>query len=421
MIEAERPEDELERLKALYSYEILDTNSEEAFDAITRLASRLCNTPVALVTLIDVDRQWFKSRVGISENEGRRELSYCAHSILNPNELLIVSDALKDERFKGHPSMATDQPMRSYAGAPIVVEGGYALGTVCVADYRAREFTAAEQEDLKALALQASALLNLRQHILRFKQMADSKMNSISETKTQSDNQKISGDVLIAEDSIEIQKLINLFLSTIGLKTKCVTNGFDAIREAKTGQYDLILMDHQMPECDGITATKEIRSLGMVLPIIALTASVKQEDIMAFEEAGANGSIKKPFTSALLLETVKSYLRERPSFDHPVEPDSTLVEIINKFLDGLKTRLYEIETHVRNADWKSVKRSAHSLRRAGLFGFYELGLLAGDLEDTSLSENIEARERAFKSFKESAEYSIANGVNAAELPKGKSC
>jgi len=153
------PANERERLEALPRYEILDTDSERHFDDLTLLASRICQTPIALVSLVDKDRQWFKARVGLSVPETLRDGSFCAHAILQPN-LFIVGDATEDARFTNHPLVANEPRIRFYAGMPLFTSDGHrALGTLCVMDRVPRELNETQKELLEALARQAQALL----------------------------------------------------------------------------------------------------------------------------------------------------------------------------------------------------------------------------------------------------------------------
>ena len=141
------PQDEQARLETLRSFSILDTPPEERFDRLTRMAKRLLGVPIALVSLIDENRQWFKSCVGLSASETSRDISFCGHAILG-NELFIVPDTQKDERFADNPLVVGDPNIRFYAGCPLRAPNGQKLGTLCIIDRQPRNL---EMEDLEAL------------------------------------------------------------------------------------------------------------------------------------------------------------------------------------------------------------------------------------------------------------------------------
>lgn len=154
--------DAAQRLATLYDYQILDTGPEADFDDLTQLAAYICGTPIALVSLVDQRRQWFKSRVGLEATETPLTLSFCAHAIAKPDELFIVPDALEDKRFASNPLVTSSPHIRFYAGAPLVTPTGYALGTLCIIDRVPRTLDTQQLESLQALGRQVSSQLELR-------------------------------------------------------------------------------------------------------------------------------------------------------------------------------------------------------------------------------------------------------------------
>lgn len=152
---------ERQRLKILWEYQVLDTVPEEVFDQLTELAAHICEAPIALISLVDEDRQWFKSKVGISLGQTSRDVSFCAHAI-RQSGLFVVSDATKDPRFAKNPLVVSDPKIRFYAGAPLVTPDGHALGTLCVIDTVPRKLRPDQQQAMQVLARHVVSQLELR-------------------------------------------------------------------------------------------------------------------------------------------------------------------------------------------------------------------------------------------------------------------
>lgn len=188
------PPDETQRLRTLQSLRILDTPSDEHFDNITRLAQRLLGVPMALVSLVDAHRQWFKSRQGLDATETPRDVSFCGHTILG-DEVMVVEDALQDERFHDNPLVTGDPTVRFYAGYPLRAPNGHKLGTLCVIDRKPRHMSADDLEtladlgrltegQLRAMALATMDELTRIPNRRGFRMLADQVLANAARSKT---------------------------------------------------------------------------------------------------------------------------------------------------------------------------------------------------------------------------------------------
>jgi len=162
----EIPSNEAERLQALRSYAILDSQDEEVFDELTRLAARILDVPITLVTLVDESRQWFKSRHGLEARETSREISFCGHVVAN-DAMMLVPDAFEDERFHDNPFVSGGPLIRFYIGMPLRTAEGLVLGTLCAIDHVPRVLTEEQKDLLRILANQVMTQLELRKHARR--------------------------------------------------------------------------------------------------------------------------------------------------------------------------------------------------------------------------------------------------------------
>ena len=168
-MKAPLPCNENDRLSALRQYKILDTDPEKSFDDLTFIASFICQTPIALVSIVDEDRQWFKSRVGLDVSETSRDVSFCAHTIL-AHKLMVVADTMQDVRFLDNPLVIDDPKIRFYAGAPFYTPEGHPLGTLCVIARTPKTLSEEQQQTLQALSRQVSTQLEFRRNLMELKE-----------------------------------------------------------------------------------------------------------------------------------------------------------------------------------------------------------------------------------------------------------
>jgi anti-sigma regulatory factor (Ser/Thr protein kinase) len=204
------PDNESARLAALRRYRILDTEPEQRFDDLAMLASQVCATPIALITLIDADRQWFKARVGTSITGTARSISFCTHAI-RQREIFQVPDALVDKRFRDNPLVTEEPNIRFYAGASLAAREGHAIGSLCVIDHVPRKLTDDQSEALEALRRQAEAQLELRRNLIELESALAAR------DRAEDEQRRLIGELRDALDSVSKLSALIPLCSTCAL------------------------------------------------------------------------------------------------------------------------------------------------------------------------------------------------------------
>lgn len=324
------------RLLALKDLHILDTASEQDFDDITRLATQICDVPVSLVTFIDEDRQWFKSKTGLGINEIPLDVSFCADTILQSG-ITMVHDTFKDERHANNVMVAGEPFVRFYAGVPLVTKEGFAVGTLCIMDTRPRSLTTDQIFGLKVLARHVYLLFEMRRLLMagklpkekmeafhaqprhafeRVLRDADFEKGSkedlpVKQIFSMDRDMLLDKKILVVDDNRINRLMAATILRNFGAVTSEAANGQEAIDVLSAKEIDLVLMDIQMPVMDGMEATGIIREkISRSLPIIALTANAIKGDNKKCMDAGMNEYLTKPFKEKELLEIVAFWLNK---------------------------------------------------------------------------------------------------------------
>lgn len=316
---AKKPKNELQRIKELESFDILDTEPEEDYDEIVELASYICKTPISLISLVDNDRQWFKAKKGVEAQQTSRDLAFCSYAILSPDEPLIVEDATKDKRFDDNNLVLKNPKIRFYAGIPLKTKSGHALGTLCVIDGKSNKIS---QEQVRALEILSKSVVNL----LELRRDRDKEREG-SNNKSKDDNLKLTKEnpfrggvacfkdtsVLIAEDNRTNMEIAKQMFSNLGCNVRAVVNGEESISVVKDEKFDIIFMDCHMPKMDGYEASREIKKMMKgnkiaVCPIIAFTANSGESDKDKCTSAGMDDFLSKPVQMGDIKEMLSKWL-----------------------------------------------------------------------------------------------------------------
>lgn len=251
------PRNEAARLAALHEYGVLDTPAEPDFDGLTALLAAVLGVPIALISIVDSDRQWFKSSYGLAATETPRELSFCGH-VVAMDRPLVVDDASKDERFHDNPFVTGDPHVRFYAGMPLRSEDGYVLGTLCALDDEPRALTESQKKLLETLARQVTVLLELRRHNAELERQRE--QQAALQTQLQAslqDKETLLGQVREAKEALELrvkERTLELARSEEDLAVTVDSLGDGVIATDREGR--VVRMNRVAEQLTGVSAAE---------------------------------------------------------------------------------------------------------------------------------------------------------------------
>lgn len=362
--------DESARIAELRAFEILDTPSEPEFDDLTELAALICGVPIALISLVDVERQWFKSRVGLETAETPRSMAFCSHALVS-SDVMVVPDALQDERFSTNPLVLEEPKIRFYAGAPLIIKNGHALGTLCVIDRVPRELTAEQFKALSILSRQVVSLLERKQaeralqqtRAEQEQQASELEASAVREMRVQS---LLQHETRLREEAEHLNRVKDEFLGVLSHELRTPLN-------AILGWAELIrcreLSPQQLKEgCEAIarSARAQARIVDDLLDMNRISAGklqLKRQRVKVWEVLNA------------ALETVLSAAREKEIAIEIEGPDGRSPEV-----EGDPTRLQQIFWNVLsnsvrfNSQGGRVKISLESMENEVVFSCEDTGI-----------------------------------------------
>ncbi len=360
-MKAPLPDNETQRIESLLQYKILDTRSEAAFDDLTRLASYICGTPIALISLVDSDRQWFKSKVGLDALETPRDLAFCAHAIIQP-EVFVVPDATEDERFATNPLVTSDPNVRFYAGVPLTNPEGYALGTLCVIDHVPRNLSPEQVEALRILGRQVIKQLEMRRNLASLVLASDTRKQA-QKTRKQF-FKRVAGGFGLASAILVLIGVISyqnthIFIDTNNQlqKTQEKINKLEELlsemKDAETGQRGYIITGQE----------------SYLEPYQAVIANIDRKIVELKDLITDQPSQQKQFATlesliaaklAILKQTI--YLRQNQGFDAALQVIQTNQG--KNLMDNIRKVIHEIENEDKGLlqrQLQAAKASANNM------------------------------------------------------------
>ncbi|MES1023815.1 PAS domain S-box protein [Gloeocapsa sp. BRSZ] len=339
-MKAPLPKNEAQRIEALLQYKILDTPNEVAFDELTRLAAYICGTPIALITLVDTNRQWFKSKLGIEKLETPRDVAFCAHAILE-QDVLLVPDATVDHRFATNPFVTSDPRIRFYAGVPLVNPEGYALGTLCVIDQVPRQLNTEQVEALRLLGRQVLRLLELRRNLANL--LLVRTQNTRFKKTRQQFFKKVAGGfglaslILVLIGSVSYQSIKGLIensnqVTQTQTKIYILEELLSYAKDAETGQRGYILTGENAYLEPYHTAIKNVPQ--KIQALKQLTANQPEQHAQIYK-------IDSLITSKL--DLLKTTINSRQNQGFETAPRLSVINQAKDLMDNIREYIREIE------------------------------------------------------------------------------
>lgn len=282
---------EQQRLHSLQRHALLDTCEENEFDRLVQEAANVCGTPIALVSLVDEHRQWFKAHYGIATRETPRELAFCAHAILRPGDTMVVTDASTDPRFSGNPLVTGDPKIRFYAGKPLVDANGLPLGTLCVIDRVARELTDYQLLALDRLAGSVSALIQARRGASSagINEFASGSQNASCSDGGASDLTRVVPPkrILMVDDEAGLRAVGQIWLQSLGYEVMLAGSSAEALNLLEVENFDVLFTDIVMPGGkDGLTLARRAQIINPQIKVL-LTSGYAREVLVDATLPGA--------------------------------------------------------------------------------------------------------------------------------------
>ncbi len=304
--DAQEEEEEHKRLAALRSLHVLDTPPDAAFDALVLEAARVCGTAIAVISLVDEHRQWFKSRLGLQVDETPREDAFCAHAIRNPGEIMIVSDAAADPRFAANPLVLDEPKIRFYAGVPLVDERGRAMGTLCVIDRIPLSLSEAQKDALQELADEISLMMRLKAPA-RDRSVRDAGFEPASPLPAATEDQR--AQILVVDDEPGMCDLACSWLRALDYQATPALGADEALRELRSRSFDVLFTDVVMPgSMDGVSLSRQARRLQPGLKVLFSSGYARN---MAAEIEQIGPLLSKPYRKHHLADALKKLLQNQ--------------------------------------------------------------------------------------------------------------